>query len=661
MALEQIGLQAILEDKDFQDGLKRYSDGVKKMEGVTDSGASTLTRIGSVMSGALVVGIGAATAAMAGFIAVAKMGLDTTLEWGESLNDLQDQFGLTGEDASKWAVAMERVGLTTQEGAQGLNFFNRGMAETTKQAKDGSTTLTPFGESLKKLGVSAYDSKGKLKTFDQVMPEVMDAFAKLPAGIDSTAMAMDLFGARGGTKFLDFLRQGKKGLADADEFAKEFGLTMSSDMTDAAEGFGFVMNDTKLALRGMWNQVGMAVLPIVKQLAEYINKNILPVFSKWAKEYAPLITKALQELGQWIQYKLIPVLLDLWKWIKANVIPVLNEMATWVKNEVVPALKDFAQWVASEVLPELRNMWTFIKANVLPILADFVTVFRNEIAPRLGEFVNFMRTSVIPVLGDLYRWFKDYVIPVLVQFVSWYRDNVMPVLSAFANFVWGTVIPAIQGIWNAYQSLMNSLASIPQTIYNIGVQIYNNIVKPFSDAISAVRNYDFAGAVYNLMSGMWSTVNGWVSSILSIIKSPFDDALNWIRSFDIDFEVYTIMSNIYDTISGWGTSIASAIFNPFSGAIDAIKRLLGIASPSKTMAWIGEQMAAGLMQGFGNLQLNVGANIGQGSVGAMSGMGHSTSYSNSSSTTNNYNLTVNSTAPASRIAGDFGIMRALAN
>lgn len=366
--MESIGLKAILEDSNFQAGLKRYQNGIGQMEKSTERAANILQRAGAVMQGAFIAGIGAATLSIGAFVAASKIGLDATLQWSEGLDKMGDMFGISGEKASGFQFLANKVGVSIDEMGVGLNTFTRGLDDM-KNAQGGATMttakgadaiqslkerlddantrlarakqnlaeakkptdsmryavqdaqkavarlnadlgdatklvpkagdkLSPFAEALKKLGVRAYDAKGKLRTFDNLLPEVMDKFEKLPPGINASALAMDLFGARGGSKFLDFLRQGSKGLTEAQKKAKLFGLELSTDEVNAAEEFGFAMNELNLGIKGFWNQIGRQVLPIVRRLVDFLNARIIPVLSKLAKDYMPKIAKVVEDVGQ---------------------------------------------------------------------------------------------------------------------------------------------------------------------------------------------------------------------------------------------------------------------------------------------------------------------------------------------------------------------------
>lgn len=286
MGLEQIGLEAILKDENFQAGLKRYEQGVNQMEKSTDSAANVLTRLGSIASGALVVGLGAATAAFGAFLGISNQGLNQLIQWGEGLDKLGDQFGLTGDKASGFAFLAAKVGAPVDELGFALNSLTNGLQSVEDRVRSGSKTISPFEKGLGTLGVSAFKANGKLKTFDELLPELMDGFKKLPSGIKASSVAMDIFGTRGGGKMLDFLRQGSVGLADATKKAKAYGLALSGEETDAVENFGFAQNELKLAIEGAWVSIGRSVLPVAQKFVDLLIQNM------------PRITAFAQSLGR---------------------------------------------------------------------------------------------------------------------------------------------------------------------------------------------------------------------------------------------------------------------------------------------------------------------------------------------------------------------------
>lgn len=445
MALEQIGLQAVLQDKDFQAGMRRYNDGLNQMTHNTDRSANAISaafaRVGSLASGALTIGIGAATAAFGALAAASKIGLDAAISWGEELDKLQQQFGGTTETAAKWAASFQHVGLSSEEGATGLNFFTRGMADLKKQGAslvpaksmkemeklkeqlaDANVELqrrqktlseskkptdqqryavedtqkkiaklnkeiaagsklvsgatdksSDFEKALTKLEVKAFDNKGKLKTLDQVMPEIMDKFKKMPNGIEKTNLAMSLFGARGGSKFLDWLELGSDGLAKIMAMVKEFGLDFDQGAVDALEEFGFAMNDVNLKIKAMWSNLGTELLPYFKRMVDYISNNILPALNRWVFDTVPKVTRGLDQFITFAQTKLIPV---------------FGMIYTKVMNFVSAFQKGGASGVFDQLGKELGNVFKGfdLTRSLQGISTQLQAVWSNTIAPELAKW-----------------------------------------------------------------------------------------------------------------------------------------------------------------------------------------------------------------------------------------------------------------------------------
>lgn len=843
MALEQIGLEAILKDENFQAGLKRYTDGIGQMSNVTDSGASALSRIGSAMSGAFVVSIGAATAALGAFVAMSKVGFDAVNDMIEPLDLLGDMFGMNGEEASKWSIAMQHVGLTVQEGAAGLNFFTKNLDDAKKagagglvpaksaeqigklkeqladantqlqraqkkfaeakkptdamkyavedaqkkvnrlnaELKDGSRLvagkaeeMTPFQKALDKLGVSAFDSKGKLKTFDDIMPEVMDKFEKMPAGVNSTALAMDLFGARGGTKFLDFLRQGNAGLENAKKFAQDFGYEIESDVVDGMEKLGFAFNDMNLGLKSISVSMGFAVLPTIKELVAAIN-NILPAVSNWASVTAGYLQVALFRLSNWLRSNVVPVLQQMYNWIMNFGIPALRKFAQMVIDNVVPALQAIAKWVRDDVLPFLQRMAKVYEEVVYPQIKKFGDYLEKKVPEWQNEFRAFWR-EVEPVLRKFGAWLESEGVKALKTFFD-EMEKLQPIQKEWIDLLdemlstakdvfggisddantefpkltdivtlamgriadvtqtkldlmkslWGMATSFIKGDFQGFTTNMNTFntAMLDNILSTVGIKLsdvktafsgaWNAILAGISEfsgkvapeigraiggAITEINNRfnEFTNAGRGVIQAIINGIGELANTIKTKILEPFANAI--LEIFRTDWMAWgayvinriisglvsiadSIKQNIWTPFAnaiveiwrtdwlGWGAyvigglingiarraqEIYNSIFNPFSNAIADIKRLLGIASPSRVMAQIGAQMAAGLMQGFGNPTFNLATNAGQ--VPMLAG-GGSAVYNSQSVNNYSYVLNVTTSAPASSVVSDFGILRSL--
>ena len=399
MAFEKIGLDAVFRDAGFNAGVAAYQKGISAATIATGKGAAAMSAIGRGMSTALVTGIGAATVAFGALAAAAKIGIDSALQRGEELDKLGDMFGMNARQADIWATAMSHFKIPIEEGAQQLNFFTRGLAETVKIGADGKRTLTPFGEALDKLGVKAFGVGGKLKTFDQIMPEIMDRFAKLPAGVNKSNLAMELFGARGGSKMLDFLSAGSKGLADATKRVDAFG-GMTDEQRDALEDFGFALGDVQENLKKIWSQFGIAILPVLRRFVDFINNKVLPVIAKWVKDNMPALTKALGRFVDMVKKDVMPVvqrLVDAFQ--KGGLKGVFDQIATEIQNAMPVIIAKF---------DELKTrFWDWLTGTngVIWQVGDKM----KEVAQKIGDWIRNNKSLILGKFDELKTSFWNWL------------------------------------------------------------------------------------------------------------------------------------------------------------------------------------------------------------------------------------------------------------
>lgn len=137
---EKIGLEAVLADEQFQAASENYLRSVHDMESTTDRAAGALSSTWSSAGVAVAAGIGVITAAVGAFVAASSKGLSELEGWAGQLDTLGDQFGLSGEQASGWAYLMNRVGVSVEEGAGGLNYFVRSLAQSEDALQKASST-----------------------------------------------------------------------------------------------------------------------------------------------------------------------------------------------------------------------------------------------------------------------------------------------------------------------------------------------------------------------------------------------------------------------------------------------------------------------------------------------------------------------------------------
>lgn len=189
--------------------------------------------------------------------------------------------------------------------------------------------------------------------------------------------------------------------------------------------------------------------------------------------------------------------------------------------------------------------------------SNFVTGLGNdnanisELSAQLIESVGTVAENVLPVVETVLKNIAQAVQedgPAMIEkFVSYAIEKLPEVISLGLQMVVSLVKGIAQNIPQIVTSVLNMMATIAQTIWN-----------SLPDIIEVGKN---------IVRGLWEGIKAMAS---------------WIG----------------DKVSGF-----------VGGLVDGVKGVLGIHSPSKVFAGIGENMALGLGQGFSNTMRSVGAGI----------------------------------------------------
>jgi hypothetical protein len=112
-------------------------------------------------------------------------------------------------------------------------------------------------------GVVLTDSKGKALDFQSVLLNVADAYSKATTAADKAkdaALAASVFG-RGYADLLPILKLGRKGILDAEQAAKDLGLTLSQTNVEDLAKFREASREAGDAVSGLELQLGLLVMP----------------------------------------------------------------------------------------------------------------------------------------------------------------------------------------------------------------------------------------------------------------------------------------------------------------------------------------------------------------------------------------------------------------
>ena len=204
-------------------------------------------------------GIAAGGAVAVGAIAGLAMKAN---EAASNLDDMSKRTGSTAEEFQKYAYAAKLSGMETETLEKAMIKQQKAFAD----AQEGSKTAS---EAYQRLGIDINSIGSSGDAFDAVIKKLAD----MGSETERNALANDIFG-KSYAELTPMLMEGSAGIEAMKKEAAALGAVMSNESVAAGAKFGDTLDSVKMALEGVVNKVGVAVLPILTDMLNWVMANL---------------------------------------------------------------------------------------------------------------------------------------------------------------------------------------------------------------------------------------------------------------------------------------------------------------------------------------------------------------------------------------------------
>ena len=269
------------------------------------------------------------------------------------------------------------------------------------------------------------------------------------------------------------------------------------------------------------------------------------------------------------------------------------------------------------VLGNLSETWRQFKANVgAPVLENLVPIIQN-ITTALQGWINGVDWDAFT--SD----FNSFVNAVMEN-----GDTIISIIAGIgAGFLAWNVTSIINGVIASVTALGGILPAISAGIKAINVAMKANVIGIVVTAIAALvtwlvtlynTNDEFREKVNAAWAAVKTVVLNAVAAFENAVDKFFDKVVeigNSVVSFfkSVPEQMVEIGKNIvrglWEGIKAMASWIGEKVSGFVGGLVDGVKGVLGIHSPSRVFAGIGQNMALGLGQGFEKQMQSVTAGI----------------------------------------------------
>ncbi len=501
------------------------------------------------------------------------------------------------------------------------------------------------GEAMNRIALALGQIQAKGKLSGQEMLQLTEAGLNVRDALLQAGNVTGLTAA-------NFASMQEKGLIPANKAIEAIVSTLEKDFGGAAKrqagtfsGLLSSLSDIKtVGLREFFTGTFKAIQP-------YLDKFVTSFTEGGLLEKIGAVGEA---VGEWIAGTLIPAVSEAVAFIGGTVIPILSEVWTWLQTNIPAAIQTVSDFWTGTLLPALNTIWSFVQTYILPIFDMVSGWFKEEGPGSVGGFADTLSNVLGPVL--------EFAQQMFAKVVDWVRENwpliqetVGTVLQAISDFwadhgqaiitavteAWGfvktiieTAINAILGIvqvvmlaingdwsaaWEALKAVLFEVWEGIKTIVQLGFNASQRIFEIAKSTLSAAWEGIWR-TIKSAASQAWADIVSGVSGWIDGIKAKFKEAVDKLKAIGADI-VAGIKAGIEDA---WGAFI-DWILGKMGTIIQAIADFLGIESPSKVMAKMGQQLMAGLAQGIGDgvsipvrTMLSAGAGVGMAAAHGLS-------------------------------------------
>ena len=201
---------------------------------------------------------------------------------GSELNDLSQRTGVSVEALSELQFVFGQAGVEAADLETAIKKMQKAVVEAANGSKGAN-------ELIARLGLSVADLAAM--TPEEMLSAFADGLATVSNPSERAALAMELFG-KSGTKLLPVLAQGAEGLARMREYARDLGLTVSTDAAQAADALDDAIGELTATVRILVFEVGAALAPIFLEVVNVL-RGVASATIEWVRNNRDAVITAL--------------------------------------------------------------------------------------------------------------------------------------------------------------------------------------------------------------------------------------------------------------------------------------------------------------------------------------------------------------------------------
>lgn len=563
-----------VDNSDVDKGFSETSSKAESLAGKLKGGLATAAKVGAA----------ALTDAATGVASLTKASIDQYAEYEQLVGGVDTLFKTASDKVQEYAAnAYKTAGMSANEYMDTVTSFSASLlqslgGDTDKAAQKADQAITDMADNANKMGTGM-----------EMIQNAYQGFAK-----QNYTMLDNLKLGYGGTK-----EEMERLLADAEKLSgQKFDISSYSDIVDAIHVVqtemgitGTTAAEAASTIEGSGGSAKAAWANLITGIADdnadldTLIGNFVSSVETAAGNIIPRVSAILGGISQLVtsaSTTIIPMVITT---ITDN-LPSLLQAAAALVGALGQGIIDSLPAITQAAIDILFFLSNGLIEN-LPTLIDGIVQVTMMIVQMLTspDFLTQLIETAILLITTLAQGLID-AIPQLIAAVPLIIGNLLAaIIVELPNIIQmgiDLLFALIDGIIKCIPELV---AAVPTLI----IAFINGIVNNLDKIILAGPQI-----IVSLITGIIGAIPELIAAVPRIIAAIADT----IRNYDWGGIGKNIVRGLKNGIAGMWGNIKSWFSDKVNGLVSGVKKILGIASPSKVFAGIGGFMAEGLGEGF---------------------------------------------------------------
>ena len=545
----------------------------------TDGGSNFGSAFATAIKGTAVAIGGALTAATAAAVGTAKAFVNAAgevSEYGDEVDKMSQKLGFSTDSYQKFDYVLKISGTEMSSMTTGIKTLTNKLDDAKNGGEDAQAMFAALGLSMEDLSTMSRED---------IFEATIRGFQNMEDSTERAALANDLFG-KSGQNLTPVFNLTEEEMDSLMQKTEDLGMIMGEDEVKNAAAYKDAMTTLDGTLTGLKNSMMSSFMPGLTQVIDGLSL----VFSG-------------QGGIEQIQQGLTSVI--------GNIVTLAPQFFQLASTIVTTLLSGFAKLLPSLV----RALFNFITQGlktVVSLIPELTPVLIEGIKGLMGALFDalpLILDGVMLIISDLATWLSegdnvkticDGIIELVTNLVMQF-SLLLPVLLPAIVSIIGQVADSLTEPKNV-EMILNAVliivGSVALAIVKAAPKILEAILKITVNALSTLANFG---------KTLISKLGPWFTQVITKIGTFATQILNKIKTLPTQFTTVgkNLITGLWNGIANKTQWIKDKVASLGTTVTSAVKKALGIKSPSRVFMGLGAFTAEGFGIGFEDEMDNV--------------------------------------------------------